>query len=66
MSETKYICDRCRGVILEDRTALKIESGLVRRSGLTGCDLCQDCSERFADFLKTRPETSPAQLVANV
>jgi hypothetical protein len=50
--ETKYLCDRCGSVIVEARTALAVESGPLRKSGLSSVDLCVDCAVSLVGWLR--------------
>lgn len=52
MTEQRIICDRCKGVVIEARTYLRVECGPLRRSGRDALDLCGDCAEAFAAFLR--------------
>ena len=53
MTEIKVTCDRCKCVIIESRTILKVESGVMRsRDGVEAVDLCRDCGSCLSDFLR--------------
>ena len=57
MTHSQVICDRCQGVILENRTVLKVECGVVRtRDGLPEVDLCADCGDGLSSYLKGVPD----------
>jgi hypothetical protein len=50
--ERRYLCDRCGRPITEGRTNLVARCGPLRRAGRESVDLCRDCGERFAEFLR--------------
>jgi hypothetical protein len=54
-------CDRCRAVISADRTKLAVETGPLRtlRANADGeavVDLCRECAEAFAMWLRPTVE----------
>jgi hypothetical protein len=51
-------CDKCRAVIVTDRTKLVIETGPLRKilitdSGESVVDLCPRCAEAWLAWLRT-------------
>jgi hypothetical protein len=54
-------CDRCRAVISADRSKLAVESGPLRNlrtdaDGEAVVDLCRECAEAFATWLRQPAE----------
>lgn len=52
MTETKHFCDKCRRVILEDRTVLVVGAGPLLKTGTEALDLCLDCQGLFMSWLR--------------
>jgi hypothetical protein len=50
--QTTYLCNRCGGVILENRSILEIKAGALGARHDEPIDLCGDCQARFDDWLK--------------
>jgi hypothetical protein len=52
--QTTRICDRCRGVCVEQSSVVKIEAGdLARQLPTEPLDLCEDCSGLFLSWLRS-------------
>jgi len=49
--ETTIICNRCRGVVVEDASVVKVEAGPLRRRLGDPLDLCSDCCDSFSSWL---------------
>jgi hypothetical protein len=54
-------CDRCRAVIVADRTKLTVETGPLRTlrtdaDGEAVVDLCRECAAAFATWLRPTVE----------
>lgn len=50
MTEQKVICDRCGSIVLEERSLLTPQTGIVR-TRYHAVDLCLDCSRAFLGWL---------------
>jgi hypothetical protein len=61
--KTQYHCNRCGKTILENRTELRVESGMLRARFADGFDLCKDCAEQFVNWMKSDPDSRPLEKV---
>jgi hypothetical protein len=64
MTETRHICDKCKNVIIENRTLLKAEAGPLRLTTESQFDLCMDCVAQFRGWLRSGAPSMPEALTA--
>jgi hypothetical protein len=55
MKTTTAICDKCGCIILEHASQLEIKGSGDIRLLAERIDLCHGCTQRFIEFLRTRP-----------
>jgi hypothetical protein len=60
MTERRHFCDRCRSVILADRTVLDTRCGPLRPT-MPRIELCADCASLLRNWLR---HAEPAAVAA--
>jgi hypothetical protein len=58
MKTTSILSDRCGDVILRGHSIVRLEAGELATRHESPIDLCESCSDRFGDWLKTGRATA--------
>jgi hypothetical protein len=53
MRQTKVMCDRCGGCIVDQGSILEVTAGQLRQRFTQPIDLCSDCGGLFASFIQS-------------